>query len=108
MEGFTELESTIPLPPTKDIKRACVDIRVRAAKCNSDEEIANLKDEMMKTYPDIATRMPHLFNAVIDKSFPLELLDYMLKKSDNLQNDGKGIVEADTDVYNLLQQKYRN
>jgi len=103
--GIDELSSTEPLPSADEIKAMCRDVRAEAL-ARTDCDPSELRAELASRFPVLEERMPRLFNAVLDASFPLGLLDFMLAKSDGLRPDGDGIVQADTDVYGKLREVY--
>jgi hypothetical protein len=98
---FKELseEDKAVFPSNQEIMVIVKTIRERAVKGESTETVA-------KDFPDFARLLPHLMMAAMSPPFPLDLLEFMLQKTEKLSDDGEGIVQADSDVYEKLQAVY--
>ncbi len=86
--------------PRGSIKGICAAIRAshlpRAAK----------ERHFRQAQPAFVEAYPRLFQACMDPRFPLDMLDYMLDKRDELKEDEVTLEDADKTVYGKLSERY--
>lgn len=59
-----------------------------------------------QAHPDFVEGYPRLFQACLDPRFPLDMLEYMLDKRDELKEDVVSVEDADKTVYGALSERY--
>jgi hypothetical protein len=86
--------------PRGKIKGICATIRAshlpRAAK----------ERHFRQSHADFVEAYPRLFEACMDPRFPLDMLEYMLDKRDELKDDSVSLEDADKTVYGKLSERY--
>jgi hypothetical protein len=90
---------------TSSIKRGCAAVRAMA-EARGGASLEAVRELAAVAHPNLARDYPRLFAAALDPAFRLDMLDFMLAHAHGLGEDGNGVVDADTAVYQRLKDVY--
>jgi hypothetical protein len=68
----------------------------------------NKRKFFKEKYPEFVKSHPKFFEAILDPSFPLQYLDFMLEQKEKLDKNQASVEEIDKIVYDKLNDHYVN